>query len=90
VRHPRPALTAPPARNAGTDTPALDLCADGRGLGFAGDSAVTDYLRPGVTFVGLSDVEDARTALCWRADERDPAVLAYVATARAVADLRSS
>ncbi|GAB3318678.1 LysR substrate-binding domain-containing protein [Geodermatophilus aquaeductus] len=68
----------------------LDLCADGRGLGFASDFAVTNYLRPGVSFVRLTDVEDARTALCWRADERDPAVLAFVATARAVAGVRSS
>lgn len=77
-------------RADGSHEDLLDLCADGRGLGFASDFAVTNYLRPGVAFVGLSDVEDARTALCWRADERDPAVLAFVATVRAVADVRSS
>ena len=59
----------------------LDLCADGRGLGLASTFALDNYQRPGVTFVSLNDVEDARTALCWRADERDPAVRAFVATA---------
>ena len=63
----------------------LDLCAAGRGLGMAASFAADHYARPGIRFVPLHDVADARTALCWRADERDPAVLGYVATARRVA-----
>jgi DNA-binding transcriptional LysR family regulator len=59
----------------------LDLCAAGRGLGFASTFATTHYQRSGVTFVPLRDVADARIALCWRADERDPAIRAFVATA---------
>jgi DNA-binding transcriptional LysR family regulator len=60
----------------------LDLCAAGRGLGMANDFAAEYYARPGLTYVALTDVEEARTGLCWRADEREPAVRAYVATAR--------
>ena len=52
----------------------LDLCAAGRGLGMAASFAAEHYARPGVTFVPLTDVEDARTVLCWRADERRAAV----------------
>ena len=63
----------------------LDLCAAGQGLGMAGSFAADHYSRPGVRFLPLRDVEDARTALCWRADERDPGVLAYVTTTRRVA-----
>jgi DNA-binding transcriptional LysR family regulator len=37
---------------------------------------------PRRTFVPLTDVEDARTALCWRADENHPAIRAFVATIR--------
>ncbi|WP_204264130.1 LysR substrate-binding domain-containing protein [Geodermatophilus normandii] len=90
LRDSDPAGVDRPGPEAGDFEDLLDLCADGCGLGFASDFAATDHLRPGVAFVGLSDVEDARTALCWRADERDPAVPAFVATVRAVADVRSS
>ena len=64
----------------------LDLCAAGRGLGLSASFAADHYSRPGMAFVPLRDVEDARSALCWRADERDPAVLAYVALVRRTAD----
>jgi DNA-binding transcriptional LysR family regulator len=60
----------------------LDLCAAGRGLGMAASFAADHYARPGIRFVPLRDVPEARTALCWRADERDPVVLTYVTTAR--------
>jgi DNA-binding transcriptional LysR family regulator len=60
----------------------LDLCAAGRGIGVATEAARTHYTRPGITFVGLSDVPPASVAVCWRAEEREPAVLAYVAAAR--------
>lgn len=60
----------------------LDLCAAGKGLGMAASFAAERYARPGVTYVPLTGLEDAHTLLCWRADERDPAVLAYVAAAR--------
>jgi DNA-binding transcriptional LysR family regulator len=60
----------------------LDLCAAGRGLGMAASFAAEHYVRPGVTYVPLTDVEEAQTLLCWRADEPERAVLAYVATAR--------
>jgi DNA-binding transcriptional LysR family regulator len=63
----------------------LDTCAAGGGLGLASTFAVTNYQRPGLTFVRLDDVEDARTALCWRADETDPAVRTFVATVRRLA-----
>ncbi|MGP3775637.1 LysR family transcriptional regulator [Streptomyces sp. SDT5-1] len=62
----------------------LDLCAAGRGLCLAAAAAASHYQRPGVTFVPLSDVEETRTALCWRPDERDPGVRAYVAAAREI------
>jgi DNA-binding transcriptional LysR family regulator len=64
----------------------LDLCAAGRGLGMAAASDAQHYTRPGITFVPLTDVEDIPVALCWRADERDPAVLAYVGLVRRTAD----
>jgi DNA-binding transcriptional LysR family regulator len=60
----------------------LDLCAAGRGLGMAASFAAENYVRPGVTYVPLTGLEDAQTLLCWRADEREPAVLAYMTTAR--------
>ncbi|MGP2439840.1 LysR family transcriptional regulator [Streptomyces sp. JW3] len=60
----------------------LDLCAAGRGLCIAASSAASHYQRPGVIFVPLSDVEEARTALCWQPGQRDPGVLAYITTAR--------
>jgi DNA-binding transcriptional LysR family regulator len=63
----------------------LDMCAAGHGLGFASTFAINNYRRPELTFVPLVDVEDARTALCWRADERDPAVHTFVATVRRLA-----
>ena len=76
-----------PARGASaTDIEeVLDLCAAGRGLNIATASTATHYARPGVAFVPLRDVPDAGVALCWRAEEADPAVLAYVALARELA-----
>jgi DNA-binding transcriptional LysR family regulator len=59
----------------------LDLCAAGRGLAIVSAQAPAHYQRPGVTFVPLHDVEQARAALCWRSDERDPGVHAYLSTA---------
>ncbi len=63
----------------------LDLVEAGRGLNIASAEVAAHYARPGVGFVPLSDVEDARVALCWRSDEQDPAVLATVAAVRRVA-----
>ena len=63
----------------------LDLCAAGKGLCVAAEPAVSHYSRPGVRFVRLRDVPDARFALAWRTDERDAAVLAYVALVRRLA-----
>ncbi|MGY1625053.1 LysR family transcriptional regulator [Geodermatophilus sp. SYSU D00965] len=63
----------------------LDLCAAGKGLSIAAEPVTSHYTRPGVCFVPLGDVEAARFALVWRSDERDSAVLAYVALARRVA-----
>ena len=84
---PRPDGTRPRRGPVAADFEAmLDLCAAGRGLGMSASFAADHYSRPGVAFVRLRDVEDARTALCWRSDERDPAVLAYLTTARRSAD----
>ncbi|WP_171058221.1 LysR family transcriptional regulator [Modestobacter altitudinis] len=63
----------------------LDLVAAERGVNITGADAAQHYRRPGIVFVPLTGVEDALAALCWRADERDTAVLAYVATARRLA-----
>jgi len=85
---PRPDGTHPRRGPVAADFEAmLDLCAAGRGLGMSASFAADHYSRPGVAFVRLRDVEDARTALCWRADERNPAVLAYLTTARRAADV---
>jgi hypothetical protein len=59
----------------------LDLCAAGHGLAIVGAQAQSHYQRPGITFVPLRDVEQARAALCWRSDERDLGVRAYISTA---------
>jgi DNA-binding transcriptional LysR family regulator len=62
----------------------LDLVAAGKGVSIVAEPATDHYTRPGLAFVRLSDVEDARFLLVWRKDERDPAVLAYLAVARRV------
>jgi DNA-binding transcriptional LysR family regulator len=65
----------------------LDLVAAGKGVGIVAETATDHYRRSGIAFVPLDDVDDARFLLAWRADERDPAVLAYLAVARRVTDV---
>jgi DNA-binding transcriptional LysR family regulator len=61
----------------------LALIAAGRGLGLAGAETRDVFPRTDVIWVPLTDVEELVAALCWRADERNAAVLAYLAEVQA-------
>ncbi|NIZ91772.1 LysR family transcriptional regulator [Kineococcus rubinsiae] len=80
---PRADGSSPRRRPVVTDVEeVLDRCAAGEGLNIASAEVAQHYVRPGVVFVPLDDVEDATVLLCWRAQESDPAVLEYVAAVR--------
>lgn len=77
-----------PARGgqAGDFDDMLDQVASGRGLCLAPSLAMQHRTREGTAWIPLSDAPEALVALYWRADERDPAVLAYLASARALTE----
>jgi DNA-binding transcriptional LysR family regulator len=75
-----------PARGAeaGDFDDLLDLVAAGRGIAMAGAADEQQIARKGIAWVALTDAPQLRVAVGWRADERNPAVLAYLSAVHAV------
>ena len=61
-----------------------DLVAAGRGIAMAGAADEQQNTREGIAWVALADAPQLRVAVDWRADERDPAILAYLSAVRDV------
>ncbi len=84
--------TNPPILGEGTRTidRFIQLAMAGEVVGLAADWVRTAFTRPGLTFVPVSDVAPATTALGWRADTHNPLVDAFIDIARSVRDAPSS
>jgi DNA-binding transcriptional LysR family regulator len=60
--------------------------AAGRGVSLCPASAERFYARPGLAFVPAVGVPPAELCIAWRADDRNPVVAHFVATATATDD----
>jgi DNA-binding transcriptional LysR family regulator len=84
--------TSPPILGEGTRTidRFIQLAMAGEVVGLAADWVRTAFTRPGLTFVPVTDVAPATTALGWRVDTHNPLVDAFIDIARSVRDAPSS